>query len=239
MVCMRTPEGQDLRGIPTTARRTVSTGSVADTTGTADENSVASREDMPRIGEETPTTAFTASGAATTGFRANPTIICGHRKTGGRSIAAATDPAGTAVRKKASGAGRAHPTPVRCNPIVLRLQVFSAANSGDRLPELLRAATLRAQPENHRTRVASICLVAGTLPRPLAAAGRTASTSVAAGIRRRAFTAAGEISAAATRTAEEVTPAVTAEAGITAEADCPSQKHHRNPDTNATDSLRR
>ena len=92
------------------------------------------------------------------------------------------------------------------------------ANSGAGLLGLSRAGTLRTQQENHRTRVASICLVAGTLPGPLAAGAQEASTWEAAGMRRRASTAAGRISEGGTRTAEEVTPAVTAAASITAEA---------------------
>ena len=129
-----------------------------------------------------------------------------------------SDPTGTAGPVKATAAGRAHPTTVRCRPIARRPQVFSAANSGDGLPGLSRAATLRTPPENHRTRVASICLAADTRPRPLAAGAQAASTWEAAGMRRRASTAAGRISAGGTRTAEEVTPAVTAAASITAES---------------------
>jgi len=130
----------------------------------------------------------------------------------------AMDLAGTAGPVKATAQGCTHPTTVRCRSIARRPQVFSVANSGDGLPRLLRAATFRTQPENHRTRVASICLVADTLQRPLAAVVRAASTWEAAGIRRRASTAAVGTSAAGTRTAEEVTPEVTAAASITAEA---------------------
>ena len=116
--------------------------------------------------------------------------------------------------------------PQLCAPILRpfdaghRAQVFSAANSGDGLRELSRATTLRTPPENHRTRVASICLVAGTRPRLLEATARVASTWEAADMRRRASTVAGKISAGGTRTAEEVTPAVTA-ASITAESSRP------------------
>src|SRR5579862_6638567 len=108
--------------------------------------------------------------------------------------------------------------PVRCRPIARRPQVFGAADSGDRMPGLSRAATLRTQPENHRTQVAFICLAAGTHLEPLAAGVRAVSTWEAAGIRRRASTAVGKISAGGTRMAEEVTPAVMAAASITAEA---------------------
>src|SRR5437899_4997087 len=218
MGSMPTPEGGRLRGTAMAAHRRVSAGSAADTTGTAAWDSIARRADMPRTGEETPTADSMPSEAATTGRRARPTTICGRQSAGRSSPTVATDPTGTAGPVKATAAGRAHPTTVRCRPIARRPQVFSVANSGDGLPGLLRAATFRTRPENHRTRVASICLVAGTLPRPLAAVVRAASTWEAAGIRRRASTAAEETSAGDTRTAEEVTLEVTAAASITAEA---------------------
>ncbi len=113
--------------------------------------------------------------------------------------------------------GRAQPPTVRCRPIAGRPQVFSAANSGGDLPGFSRAGTLRAPPEKHRTRVASICSAAGARPRTLAAAAQAASTWVAVGMRRRASTAVARISVGGIRTAEGVTPAVTGAASITAE----------------------
>jgi len=100
-------------------------------------------------------------------------------------------------------------------PIARRARAFSVANLNDP-PELLRAGTMRA-PLNHRTRVASICLAAGTRQKTLAAGARAASIWPMADMRRRVLTAAENIPAGGTRTVGEVTPAATVVASITAE----------------------
>lgn len=221
---MPTRDEEGLDGVASSTRRAGITDLAGGMIGT--EDSVVHRRDMPGTGQEIQIAVSTPSAADMTGLRTRATTTCRRRETGGNSIAVNSIPTRTGESEKDSAAAWVRPITTRRRRIAHRTQVSSAANLRERLPGassvglLSLAKTLHAPREKHSAQAVLISLVEATRAEDIHP-GKSAVTvpvdsTWEAGMRRRASkvaekaSEAGRVSVVDTRTAEEVTPAVTA-----------------------------